>query len=340
MKKILIVDDELMMLKIADRALKNDYETILVDSGEAAVELFVRSLPDMVISDIKMPSMSGYELQRLIKSKAGVNVPFIFLTSDDSKESENKGLEMGAADYIKKPVRADELLSRVNRVFDNAAGKTVSDNDNADISKTDPKDNEFIDRELEKLPKWIIEEPLIDAREGIKNCASAEAYLSSIDIFIRHISNNIEILEKCFAEGDIENYTIKAHGLKSTSRIIGCMTLSAKALEMENAANENNIEFIKNNHIAFIEECRRHEKALLDRTKEEEKEEISDEEVQDALMAIREFAIEEDFDIVQSIVDSLMKRALKPEDYKKISSIKIYLNSLEWDEIRNITNAI
>ena len=338
MRRILIVDDEPMMLKIADRALRDHYETILASSGEEAVELFMKNSPDMVVSDLKMPEMSGYELKQIIESKAGVKIPFIFLTSDETRESEEKGRELGAADYIKKPVKAEILLSRVRNIFENPDGNSGGSQEENNEPQDDEQDSEFIQNELKKIPSWILEEPLIQEKDGIRNCASAEAYLSSIEIFTRHIANNIQILERCFESGDLENYTIKAHGLKSTSRIIGCMTLSSKAAAMEKAGNDKDVDYIKREHASFIEECRRHQDIFIHHEQEEEKEAITEEEFEDAIMAIKEFAIEEDYGIVESIVESLTKRALRPDELDKINKIKACLISLDWDEIRRITD--
>ena len=337
MRKILIVDDEPMMLKIADRALKDHYETILASSGSEAVELFTNNSPDMVISDLKMPEMSGYELKEIIESKTAGKVPFIFLTSDDTKESEEKGRELGVSDYIKKPVKADVLLSRVCQILDNSGGSGgIEQNKGTDLNNE--ANNEFLNSELEKIPSWIKDEPLIQENEGINNCGSAEAYLSSVEIFERHIQNNIRILENCFESGDIENYTIKAHGLKSTSRIIGAMTLSKKAAEMEKAGNDKDIDYIKREHASFIEECKRHADIFLHHENDDEKEPITDEEFEDAMMAIREFAIAEEYGILESIVDSLMKRALKPKALDKMQKIKKHLIELDFDGIRKLAD--
>ncbi len=339
MKKILIVDDEPMMLKIADRALRDHFETILASSGEEAVELFAENKPDMVISDLKMPSMSGYELKQIIQSGKSGDVPFIFMTADDTDESEAAGRDMGAADYIRKPIKADALLARVNNIFDGGVSCGSADDGAADNAgpSAGSSDNAAMERELSEIPSWIIDEPLIQERTGIENCASAEAFLSAIDIFTTHISNNIKILENCFATGDIENYTIKSHGLKSTSRIIGAMTLSTKAAAMEKAGNDKDLDYIKREHASFIEECRRHEKIFLEHESQGEKEAITTEEFEDAIMAIHEFSLEEDYGIVESIVDSLMKRALSPEAFHKLTKIKTCLIQLDWDEIRKIT---
>ena len=119
MKKILVVDDEPIMLKIVNRALKDHYETIQASSGEEGARLFVSERPDMVLSDLKMPAMSGYELQEIIQEKSESPVPFIFMTADASDDNESRGLEQGAADYIHKPFNAEVLLKRIERVFSN-----------------------------------------------------------------------------------------------------------------------------------------------------------------------------------------------------------------------------
>lgn len=119
MKKILIVDDEEIMLMLAERALGSYYETILAHSGAEAVDLYFKDQPDLVLTDLRMPEMSGYELQSTIHSRSDADTPFIFITSDESDESESRGFDLGAADYIRKPIKAEVLLKRIERVLDN-----------------------------------------------------------------------------------------------------------------------------------------------------------------------------------------------------------------------------
>ena len=107
---------------------------------------------------------------------------------------------------------------------------------------------------------------------------------------------------------------------------------------MEKAGNEKDMDYIKQEHASFIEECKRHQDMFLRHVQEVDKEDISSEELEDAIMAIREFAIEEDYGIVESIVEKLMKRALKPDALNKLTKIKSCLINLDWDEIRRITD--
>ena len=120
MQTILIVDDEAMMLRIASKILAKKYRTVCASSGAEAVELFAAEKPDMVLSDLLMPEMDGYELHRILQEKAAEPVPVMFMTADDSDESESHGFEIGAADYIRKPLKADILLRRVENILDNA----------------------------------------------------------------------------------------------------------------------------------------------------------------------------------------------------------------------------
>ena len=120
MQKILIVDDEQMMLKLATKILFKRYDIVCASSGAEAIELFESEKPDLVLSDLLMPEMDGYELHRILQEKSSESVPIMFMTADESDESESHGFEIGAADYIRKPLKADILLRRVANILDNA----------------------------------------------------------------------------------------------------------------------------------------------------------------------------------------------------------------------------
>ena len=121
MPKILVVDDDPVMLLIASRILERQghYEIIRASSGKEAIELFESKKPDMVLSDLLMPEMDGYELQRTLQEKSVEPVPIMFMTADESAESESRGFALGAADYIRKPLKADILVRRVENIINN-----------------------------------------------------------------------------------------------------------------------------------------------------------------------------------------------------------------------------
>lgn len=118
MSKILVVDDEEMMLMMAEHILSTKYEVVTATSGEEAIELFESEHPDMVLSDLMMPEIDGYELHRILQEKSAEPVPIMFMTADESEESESKVFEVGAEDYIRKPLKPDVLLRRVGLIIE------------------------------------------------------------------------------------------------------------------------------------------------------------------------------------------------------------------------------
>lgn len=117
MKKILVVDDEGVSLMMTENILSGRYAVVGATSGAEALDKFDREAPDMVLSDLRMPGMSGYELQRELNSRAGRTVPFMLMTADTDDETESRGFENGALDFIRKPFRADVLLQRVGNIL-------------------------------------------------------------------------------------------------------------------------------------------------------------------------------------------------------------------------------
>lgn len=118
MKKIMIVDDEKIYLMMTNHILSSAYETVCASSGAEAIELYKKEKPDMVLSDLRMPEMSGYELQQALQKEYEEKIPFMFMTADTDEETESKGFENGAMDFIHKPFRADILLKRVGNILD------------------------------------------------------------------------------------------------------------------------------------------------------------------------------------------------------------------------------
>ena len=119
MEKILIVDDQIITLKMTSHILSTRYETFCALSGEEAIEIYKKERPDMILSDLNMPTMSGFELQSTLQNMFLEHIPVMFMTADNSDDTETKGFENGAVDYIRKPFRADVLLKRVENILNN-----------------------------------------------------------------------------------------------------------------------------------------------------------------------------------------------------------------------------
>ena len=114
MKTILIVDDNLTNLKYISTQIGQEYKTILAKSGEQALQICTKQRPDLILLDIAMPSMDGFETISRIKQISSLQkIPVIFLTADHDVETEVKALQSGAMDFITKPVEKSILLHRI-----------------------------------------------------------------------------------------------------------------------------------------------------------------------------------------------------------------------------------
>ena len=111
---VLIVDDTEDNLDILVETLGNDYEVSVAMDGETALESIKMEVPDIILLDIMMPGMDGYEVCRQIKTdKNMADIPIIFLTAITDVDSKTKGFELGAIDYITKPFEIMEVQARV-----------------------------------------------------------------------------------------------------------------------------------------------------------------------------------------------------------------------------------
>ena len=113
MSRILIVEDELDLANIIkDYLVKELYEVEICSEGDKAIEIFDKFKPSLVILDLMLPGMNGYEICQNIRIKS--TIPILILSAKIDEFDKVKGLNLGADDYITKPFRPRELLARVN----------------------------------------------------------------------------------------------------------------------------------------------------------------------------------------------------------------------------------
>ena len=113
MKKILVVDDDKNICELLNIYLKTeDYEVVFAYDGSEAITTAKKENPDLIVLDVMMPVINGWEACKLIRQFT--NVPIIMLTALDSLENKIQGLNIGADDYIVKPFEPTEVLARIN----------------------------------------------------------------------------------------------------------------------------------------------------------------------------------------------------------------------------------
>ncbi|MEG0961937.1 MAG: diguanylate cyclase [Lachnospiraceae bacterium] len=115
MEKILVIDDSLLEQKILSDMLKEDYQIIGAQNGEDGIELAKREKPSLILLDIIMPGLDGFEtLKKLKNDRRTMNIPVVILTAIEDEKTEERGLLKGAMDYIRKPYNPNIVKVRVD----------------------------------------------------------------------------------------------------------------------------------------------------------------------------------------------------------------------------------
>lgn len=119
MSKVLIVDDSPTEMHILKTVLEGqDHEVITAENGEIGVEVATREKPDLILMDVVMPGMNGFQATRKIsKNPDTAKIPIIMVTTKDQRTDKEWGLRQGASAYLVKPVDKKELVAKVNELL-------------------------------------------------------------------------------------------------------------------------------------------------------------------------------------------------------------------------------
>ena len=118
MKHILVVDDVSTNLKCIGLILKNKYKLTMVKSGREALDCLKTVIPDLILLDIHMQGMDGYEVMEHLKEHPETaNIPVILLTADAEEDGMGRGIALGAVDFIRKPFEPQALLNSIEAIW-------------------------------------------------------------------------------------------------------------------------------------------------------------------------------------------------------------------------------
>lgn len=205
MKKILLVDDEKDILEFLKYNLeKEGFAVITAGDGEEAIALLSEN-PDLAILDIMMPKLNGFEVCEWIrKNKKTANLPVIFLTAKSAEHDEIKGLEIGANDFIQKPISPLKLIARVKSNL----RKSTQDSETQDVLTLGPividkntykifldSEETFFPRKEFELLTYLCENPgkILTRAAILQNVWGSDIYVvdRTIDVHIRKIREKL-----------------------------------------------------------------------------------------------------------------------------------------------------
>ena len=204
--KILLVDDDLKNLQVAMSILK-DYNVIYAQSGEKALELIEKNRFDLILLDVVMPIMNGYEVCSIIKKdEKSKKIPVIFLTVKDDEKDIVKGFELGAVDYITKPFYSEVLLKRIEVHLKLASVINEIEQINANLSEIV---NEQV-KELRQKDEIIVQQAKISAIASVIDIISSQwrKPLDKIKLYLQSLDFKFLNLEE-FKDDDTFRKTLK-----------------------------------------------------------------------------------------------------------------------------------
>lgn len=120
MKKILLCEDDLVITELITNKLKENYDVSVAKNGKLGIELLEKSKFDLVITDIHMPYVTGLEVIDYVNEELTEKIPVLVLTKDISDETEEDAYEVGAEDYLTKPLKPNILMIKVKKILGDA----------------------------------------------------------------------------------------------------------------------------------------------------------------------------------------------------------------------------
>ncbi len=336
--RILVVDDTRMNLTVIRGLLKaTQIQIDTAESGREALSLVSKYEYDIIFLDQRMPQMDGIETLRRMKhsyDNKNHGVPVIMLTANAMSGAREMFLEEGFDDYLTKPINGKKL--------EKAIAERLPKEKLLPPSDEEPNESEPAEKSPFLAALSAISE--ISVKEGLDNCLNEEILKATISDYVVGAKENPAKILGFLEKGDIENYTITVHALKSSSGIIGAEALSELAKHLEAMGDAKNIEEIKAKTPKLIEIY----KELADRLSAalegkdasakkdevaEEEAELSQGEVESALSGVKELVEAFDFDGAADIIKMLSGYRLTENIKKRLTTISDHITKLERDEI-------
>lgn len=213
-KLIMVVDDTASNLKYAQEVLEEKYKVIPVKSGEAAINALAKFTPDMILLDIEMPEMDGFETIERIKSIKGMEqIPVIFLTSHADEDNEIRGFNAGAVDFIMKPFIPKIMLARIESQLQLS---TLLKEFDTEVARKTKENNELTFQAINAIAKTV------DAKDKYTRQHSTRVAKFSREIAIRSglfDDDEIEIIYRTALLHDIGKIGIEDKILNKKDRL-------------------------------------------------------------------------------------------------------------------------
>ncbi len=278
--RVLIVDDMLANRIILSSLLaSNGVSSDQVETGMDCINMCEQNRYDLILLDHRMPDMDGVDtlvkLKDIFKTQ-GRSTPVVCHTTEEGRSNINLYKAAGFADVLIKPIDPKQL-SEILLTYLAKQDETIREEQEKKQQEQKEKTEVHVRDEVEKLPLWLKNTPLLDLVQGVTNCETAEDYMETLTVFAASIKQKTNEILNFYEKKDWEMYTMRVHSLKSVSALIGARKLSELAASMEKAGKDKKYNTILDENRYLMEEYRALQTVLAplieDKTKKNEPEE-------------------------------------------------------------------
>lgn len=245
--KILVVDDNMINLKVAARLLKTyNVDVELVTSGKACINKILEGTKyELILLDDMMPNMSGVETLKNLKKIIGFDIPTVALTANAISGMREKYLENGFNDYLSKPIDKAEL-EKVLKKFLNGTTANISSDEKLETSSQ----SSTYDKEL------LISNG-VDIDKSLELLGDMDTFNETLKDFLNESMNRLQQIEEYKNTGDMPNYAILVHAMKSDSKYLGLTKLAELSFNHEMASKGNDKKYVDENYEELMNEANR-----------------------------------------------------------------------------------
>ncbi|MBP5384768.1 MAG: response regulator [Lachnospiraceae bacterium] len=378
--KILVVDDTQINLTVIEGLLKKTELGIdTATGGEDALKLTMGTPYDLILMDQRMPKMDGSEaMKRIREQESGCNVhtPVIALTADAMQGARARYLAAGFTDYLSKPVDGHTLETTLvkylpkekvvlyEREDAEAAGSAEADESTGGIQTGNGADNAGgiqtgeessaggrirVDTSPEIDVKKIYENcDMLSYEEAIQYLGTDEIMRMTLEQYYEDIKPNADEIEAYLKAGDIRNYTVKVHALKSSSRLIGATALSEEARKLEEAGNAmqdgedtgavaEKTEKLLENYRKLSDMIGPYMGTESGGENADYFPEIRQDELYESYDAIAEFAASFDLDSIDLVMEQLKEYRVPDQEQERYTKLKTAVRDSDWEKITQLT---
>jgi len=335
--KLLVVDDNEMNRKVIRQLLKNTLVKVSeAASGFECLEMTANERYDLIFMDHMMPELDGIETFHKLrddKSNLCCDTPVVILTANAVIGAEKKYLEEGFDGFLSKPVKPENLEEVVRAKLDESLIKQLSEL---------PDDTTSDDAKAEAVEFPVIEG--VDWSYGRAHIGDDDALLETTKMFCSAIKRDMDELDGYFTyideESSCDSYRVKVHSMKSSAALIGIISLTGMAMELEHAARTQDRETIKALHPVYRQRWLSFSEPLgaMFESNEPKKDAAENAaEISEIFEQIRAAAEEMDVDKLDELSAKLDGYSFSDERSAKIEEVKGYILNFEIEKLMEVT---